>query len=157
MASQVVDDLDRIMAVMDAAFDPRWGEAWTRKQVSDSLIVPTTHYLLIDRDGMLDPPPEADAAGFLLSRAAPGEEELLLIGVHPDARGRALGGALIDRFVSEAAARGAEQVFLEMRRNNPAAALYAAKGFSPIGHRKDYYSLGDGSRLDAITFGKDCN
>ena len=37
------DDLDRIMAVMDAAFDPAWAEAWTRRQVGDSLALPSTH------------------------------------------------------------------------------------------------------------------
>ena len=45
------DDLDRIMAVMEAAFDPRWGEAWNRKQVSDSLAMPTTFYRLLTKHG----------------------------------------------------------------------------------------------------------
>ena len=49
------DDLDRIMAVMDAAFDPAWGEAWNRRQVSDSLAFPHTHFRLLGADGL--PPP----------------------------------------------------------------------------------------------------
>ena len=28
-----MSDLDHIMSVMDAAFDPHWREAWTRAQV----------------------------------------------------------------------------------------------------------------------------
>ena len=40
-----------------------------------------------------------------------------------------------------------------MRENNPARTLYEAQGFVPIGRRKNYYSLGDGARMDAITFG----
>ena len=71
------DDLDRIMAVMDAAFDPAWGEAWNRRQVSDSLAFPHTHFRLLGADG-LPPAAGTPAAGFTLVRAAPGEEELLL-------------------------------------------------------------------------------
>jgi len=33
---QVPDDVDRIMAVMHAAFPPDFGEAWTRRQVEDA-------------------------------------------------------------------------------------------------------------------------
>ena len=29
------DDIDRIMAIMAAAFDPHYGEAWTRRQVEE--------------------------------------------------------------------------------------------------------------------------
>lgn len=139
------EDLDQIMAVMDAAFEPEWGEAWNRRQVSDSLVFPHTHYRLIAEDG-------SPAAGFTLVRAAPGEEELLLIAVVPQSRGRGLGKRLLDQVLADARGRGAERVFLEMRFNNPAIELYQKAGFVPIGRRKDYYRLPDGSRIDAITF-----
>ena len=42
-----------------------------------------------------------------------------------------------------------------MRENNPARSLYESNGFAPIGRRKNYYRLGDGARMDAITFGLD--
>ena len=91
----MIDDVDRIMDVMAAAFDPQWGEAWNRNQVSSSLAVPTTHYRLIGADGK--PPEEgAMAAGFSMVRAAPGEEELLLIGVKPDNRGGGIGWRLLE-------------------------------------------------------------
>ena len=68
------DDIDRIMAVMERAFDPHWGEAWTRRQVEDSLRFAHTHYYLLpDEDG--DGNRHADA--FALVRSAPGEEEVL--------------------------------------------------------------------------------
>ena len=142
----MTNDLDRIMAVMEAAFDPAWGEAWTRRQVGDSLTFPHTHYRLIE-DGPGEP------AGFTLVRAAPGEEELLLIAVRPESRGKGLGRSLLDSVLADARERGAERVFLEMRHNNPAAALYSAAGFAPIGHRRDYYRLPDGRKIDAITYG----
>jgi ribosomal-protein-alanine N-acetyltransferase len=145
------DDLDRIMAVMDAAFDPAWGEAWNRRQVSDSLAFPHTHYRLLAADGQ---PPDigAPAAGFTLVRAAPGEEELLLIGVAPESRNRGIGRLLLEQVLDDARERGAERVFLEMRYNNPAAPLYRSIGFEPIGRRRDYYGLPDGTKIDAITF-----
>ncbi len=147
----MTDDLDRIMAIMEAAFEPTWGEAWTRRQISDSLAFPHTHYLLAGPDGST--PHDGDpSAGFSLVRAAPGEEELLLIAVDPGFRARGIGRRLLDRVLSAARDRGAERVFLEMRYNNPAARLYQAAGFDPIGRRKDYYCLADGTKLDAITF-----
>jgi ribosomal-protein-alanine N-acetyltransferase len=140
------DHLDQIMAVMEAAFDPAWGEAWNRTQVSDSLVFPHTHYRLIaDTDS-------PEAAGFTLVRAAPGEEELLLIAVAPEHRGKGLGRRLLHQVLEDARNRGAERVFLEMRFNNPAIELYQKAGFTPIGRRKHYYNLPDGSRIDAITF-----
>jgi ribosomal-protein-alanine N-acetyltransferase len=149
----MTDDLDRIMTVMSVAFDPTWGEAWTRRQVADSLAFPHTHYTLIAEHGG-EPAPGESAAGFTLVRAAPGEEELLLIAVVPEHRGRGLGLRLLERFASDARARGAERIFLEMRSNNPAYDLYRALGFEPIGTRRNYYRRPDGNRIDAITFAK---
>src|SRR5687768_14127955 len=97
------DDLDRIMAVMEAAFDPAFGEAWTRRQVGDALVLPNTHYLLAGNDGGA-PGEGQETAGFVLSRGAADEEELLLIAVDPRHRGRGIGTALLERFI--AAARG---------------------------------------------------
>ena len=85
-------------------------------------------------------------------RAAPGEEELLLIAVAPEHRGKGLGTRLLHQVLEDARNRGAERVFLEMRFNNPAIELYQKAGFTPIGRRKHYYNLPDGSRIDAITF-----
>lgn len=146
-------DLDQIVAIMDAAFDPAWGEAWTRRQVADSLAFPHTHYLLVAADG--EPPREGHpAVGFALVRAAPGEEELLLVAVEPAHRGRGLGARLLARFAEDARARGADRIFLEMRSNNPAAGLYRAQGFAPIGRRASYYRGANGRNIDAITFAK---
>lgn len=148
------DEMDALMGVMETAFEPLWREAWTRAQVASSLMMPTTHVIFADADGA--PPASAEAvAGFLMSRAAPGEEELLLVGVAPDHRGRGVGQALLDRFAQAARARGAEKLFLEMRANNPAERLYRKCGYAPIGRRVGYYRTTEGERIDAITFGKD--
>lgn len=144
-------DVDQIMAVMGAAFDPHWREAWTRQQVENSLAMPHTYAILIDSDGQhLED--GKNAAGFVLVRRAPGEEELLLIGVRPELRGRGLGRALIAKFVDAARVAGAERLFLEMRANNPAESVYRSCGFEPIGRRAQYYRTLEGQPLDAITF-----
>jgi ribosomal-protein-alanine N-acetyltransferase len=149
-----MDDIDRIMEVMEAAFDPQWGEAWTRVQVSGLLPLPTTHYRLIDSTGAA-PAEYAPTAGFTLVRAARDEEELLLIGVKPLNRGSGLGRKLLDQLAEDARLRGAERVFLEMRENNPAINLYINAGYRQIGRRPRYYKTANGARLDAITFSLD--
>lgn len=149
----MIDDLDRIMTVMDAAFDPAYGEAWSRRQVGDALLLPNTYYLLAASHGG---PPRAGepAAGFVLSRAAADEEELLLIGVDPLFRRKGIGGALLERFIAETSVRGATRLFLEMREGNCAESLYRRHGFERIGCRRAYYRRGTGAPLDAITFAR---
>ncbi len=141
------------MEVMEAAFDPTWGEAWNRRQVSDALIMPTTHAIIIDTAGAIDEAATNETAGFCLSRHTSGEEELLLIGVKPALRGSGLGRKLIERLIRNAQTRDASRIYLEMRANNPAENLYRTIGFQPIGKRPKYYRLSNGERMDAITFG----
>lgn len=150
----MIDDLDRIMAVMETAFDPAYGEAWTRRQVDDALAFGNCHYRLIGADG-LPPAAGASAAGFALSRFTFDEEELLLFAIAPQFRRRGLGRRLLDLFARDAMSRGARRLVLEMRRGNPAGELYAAFGFVPVGERPNYYRTADGSRIDAITFACD--
>lgn len=150
----MMDDLDRIMAVMEVAFDPVFGEAWTRRQVADALIFANTHYLLAGANGEECTGEEA-AAGFVLSRGAVDEEELLLIAVDPYHRGKGVGSALLERFVRDARQRGVQRLFLEMREGNPAERLYRRHGFVSVGRRPAYYRRGTGPALDAITFARD--
>lgn len=147
---QVRQDLDRIMAVMEAAFDPAFGEAWTRRQVSEALAMRGTHALLAGPDG--EEPAGAEIAGFALSRGVLDEEELLLLAVAPDLRGRGIGRRLLERFIEAAHSRGATRLFLEMREGNSAETLYRSAGFVNVGRRRHYYRRGHGAPMDAITF-----
>ncbi|HEU4820175.1 MAG TPA: GNAT family N-acetyltransferase [Qipengyuania sp.] len=144
--------LDAAMAVMEAAFEPRWGEAWTRAQLHDSLAMPSTFLLLADRHA--NPVGDGAAAGFVLSRQALDEEELLLLAVRPEERARGLGTALVELYFAAARRRGVHRIFLEMRANNPAHSLYRRCGFEPIGIRPRYYRAADGQAIDAITFAR---
>jgi len=150
----LADPLDRIMSVMDAAFDPAYGEAWNRRQVSDALTFRNCHYVLLDRHRRVPPPDagEQAAAGFALSRQAIDEEELLLIAVRPEHRRLGIGSALLERLVAEVRMRGVTRIFLEMREGNPAETLYRKYGFEPVGRRPNYYNRGKITGIDAITF-----
>ena len=147
------DDLDQIMHVMQRAFDPCFGEAWNRRQVADALVLGNCHCALVSADGGAVDSPGDCPAGFYLSRSVLDEEELLLFAVDPAFRRRGLGSRLLRSFVAAAAHRGARRLHLEMRRNNPAARLYAAHGFHPVGVRPGYYRTASGP-LDAITYEK---
>jgi len=149
------DDIDRIMAVMQTAFDPAYGEAWTRPQLDNTLVLGHCSYRLIGADGEL--PGDAPAAGFTLSRTILDEEELLLFAVAPEWRGRGLGKMLLRQLIDSAPSRGVKRIFLEMRDNNPAESLYRQSGFAPIGRRPNYYRMRGGQAIDAITFAIDMN
>ena len=149
----------RIMQVMEAAFDPTYGEAWNRKQITDALAMPSTRALVVDGEGapIAGDSPQNDSlppAGFVLTRKAADEEELLLIAVTPEFRRRGLGEMLIQHLFARAQKEGTSRIFLEMRRGNPAIHLYEKVGFKPIGERPNYYRLTTGERIDAITFGR---
>lgn len=146
-----LDDLDRIMAVMEAAFDPAFGEAWNRRQVEDALLLGNSHYGLVSASGDT-PETGKPAAGFYLARRGHEEQELLLLAVDPAWRRRGLGQHLIQQLCKVARSEGCQRIFLEMRRGNPAERLYINNGFQTIGLRPGYYRAGDGSRIDAITF-----
>lgn len=148
------DDVDAIMRIMAAAFDPVYGEAWTRSQVMDALILSHCHYGLADAQGNVPEQP-AEACGFYLARHNFGEEELLLLAVDPAYRRAGIGRNLLNRFAEAALERRSNRLLLEMRRNNPAAALYLHFGFKQVGERRNYYRGGDGTRHDAITFAMD--
>lgn len=152
--SPAEDDVDRIMAVMQAGFDPAYGEAWTRRQVEDALVIGNCHYQLADEKGQLALS-GSPAVGFFLSRGGFEEEELLLIAVDPAYRRRGIGGRLLNALASAAKSRGAKRLLLEMRRGNTAGNLYRDFGFQPIGERRHYYRMANGERIDAITFACD--
>jgi [ribosomal protein S18]-alanine N-acetyltransferase len=145
------DDVDGIMHVMDAAFDPEFGEAWNRRQLTDALLMPGTHYRLIASDYSEQPFSLDQCAGFYLSRRVLDEEELLLFAIAPRFRRKGLGRRLLERMIADATNNGIKRIFLEMREGNPAQLLYEAIDFQVIGMRPGYYRTRNGTRLNAIT------
>ena len=151
------DPVDAIMQVMARAFEPQYGEAWNRKQVSDALSLGTTRHGLIAHDGGIC---EAiggvqrggSTVGFFLARQILDDAELLLFAVDRASRRRGLGGRLLDHFCASASRSGVHRIFLEMRDGNPAVRLYESRGFRRVGTRPAYYRGLDGTRYDALTF-----
>ena len=151
------EPVDAIMRVMARAFDPQFGEAWNRRQVSDAVVLGTCRYGLIAADGRISESNGgelggANTAGFFLARQVLDDEELLLFAIDRACRRRGLGGQLLDHFCATAAARGIRRIFLEMRAGNPAARLYESRGFQQVGKRPAYYRGTDGAQHDALTF-----
>jgi len=137
-------DIAAVDAVMTEAFDPRFGEAWTRSQCLGILGMPGVWLTLARADG--------EVAGFALTRAILDEAELLLIAVRPSFRRRGIGAALLRGVIADARGRGVTRLHLEVRAGNEAAALYAAHGFARVGERRDYYRGRTGQSFDAHSY-----
>lgn len=150
------DSVDAIMAIMASAFDSSFGEAWTRRQVEDALMLGKCHYLVFGSHGEAWTPGDVPA-GFSLSRSTCDEEELLLFAVAPNCRGRGIGTHMLEQFAAQARLRGARRLLLEMRRGNRAQGLYERFGFSIVGERPNYYRVAGGTTIDALTFACTCN
>lgn len=142
------EQLDEVMAVMDSAFAPSFGEAWTRSQCAGILPLAGVE-LLVARDGA-----GGSALGFALLRSAADECELLLLAVAGGAQRRGVGRALMQQFEQSAGRAGARHLHLEVRSSNPAVRFYEAAGFAVAGRRRAYYRGRDGSEHDALTLAK---
>jgi [ribosomal protein S18]-alanine N-acetyltransferase len=138
-----LDDLDDVMRIMRAAFQPCFGEAWTRSQCAG--ILPMDGVSLTIAEGAHGP------AGFSLARCVADEAELLLIAVDPASQRSGVGQSLLDDFIAAARDGGAARLHLEVRDGNPAVAMYRAAGFTPAGRRRNYYHGPDGLAYDAVT------
>lgn len=148
-AITVHDDADQrllaeAMAVMEQAFDPLFGEAWTAAQTASMLSLPGAR-LITGRAG-------DRMVGFGLIRAIAGESELLLLAVAPDWCGRGFGRAILDGCIAAARALDARIMFLEVREGNRAAHLYRTAQFEQYNSRRDYYLGADGNRRAALSF-----
>ncbi len=90
--------------------------------------------------------------GFVLSRRAADEAELLTIVLTPTMRGGGHSHRLLGEHLTALSFAGIRSVFLEVDEgNDPALRLYARHGFAKIGERTGYYPRPDGSRATALT------
>lgn len=141
-------DIAALSGVMERAFDPRFGEAWSRVQLGGAVsTIDTWAERADDIDG--------DCIGFALVRRVLDEAELLLVAVVPEARCAGLGSRLVEAAANGARLRGCRTLFLEVRDGNPAALLYSRNGFIEVGRRTGYYFGSNGGRFDAVTMRRD--
>lgn len=139
-------DLPIVDRLMQAAFDARYGEAWTAGQCLGVMAMPGVWLTL----AFVDEKP----AGFALTRAVADEAELLLLAIDPKKRRAGIGSALLRSVLADAAARGVVRLHLEVRADNPAVVFYTRHGFGKVGERRDYYRGTDGVRRDAHTYSR---
>lgn len=103
---------------------------------------------------------ENDALGIWTRYAAPvirQNAEIRKVMVHPDARGRGLGRAVVEALTRHATDHGIEVLVLDARGNNHAAhALYEKLGWARIGAIPDFIAVGD-ERWDRILFARRVN
>ena len=94
--------------------------------------------------------------GFILSRLAAGEAEILSVAVASARRGRGLARALLDLHLRRLAGLGASAVFLEVDEGNePARRLYRRAGFREVGRRPGYYQQGRDHSATALVLRRD--
>lgn len=139
-------DITTVEALMTTAFDPRYGEAWTRGQCLGVIAMPGVRLTLALVGD--------EAAGFALVRSIVDEAELLLLGVAPGHRRRGVGTALLRAVTADCAASGIADFHLEVRAGNDAVSLYLAHGFAKVGERRGYYRGRTGLVHDAHTYRK---
>lgn len=139
-------DLTEVIRIMQDAFDPRFGEAWTSAQCLGMLSLPGVWLVIASLDG--------SDAGFALARSTGEEAELLLLATRPAARRRGVAGALLRAIIAEAQNRGVLQLHLEVRAGNDAVRLYRREGFEKVGERRNYYRGKTGQAFDAHTYAR---
>jgi ribosomal-protein-alanine N-acetyltransferase len=99
---------------------------------------------------------EDHLVGFVLSRVAAGEAEILTIAVAPQWRRRGIASSLLRPHLSELAATRIDRLFLEVDVENTAArALYANFGFEQVGERKAYYRTAGARLAGALVMRRD--
>ncbi len=134
----VVADLDRVLALEQAAYS----HPWSRGNFIDSLAAGYTAELRLDGSGGL--------LGYFV--ALPGFEEthLLNLTVAPARQRAGQGSAMLQRLLALCQQRGDQALWLEVRPSNqPALALYQAFGFVEVGNRRNYYPASGNRREDA--------
>ncbi len=136
------DDLEAIMGLEKATFA---NDAWSSATMRDELANANAWYVVAFPP---EDPGRIEAYAGVLAPPGAKEADIQTIAVAQGARRRGLGRTIMLTLVGEAMKRGAEEVFLEVRADNPGAReLYRTLGFEEIGVRARYYQP-DG--VDAI-------
>lgn len=121
---------------------------WDAHEFERMLCERSTHAHALWRAGTLQ--------GFILSRQAADEAEILTVVLAPTARGGGLSHRLLREHLAALARARVAAVHLEVDEGNaPALKLYARHGFVRVGQRTGYYMKADGSRATALTMRAD--
>ncbi len=95
--------------------------------------------------------PNNSLSGFVLTRRAADEAEILTLVIEPSFRRLGLARSLVQQALKDLADNAVAAVLLEVAADNHAAlSLYKALGFAEVGRRKDYYGSVTGRQTDAL-------
>lgn len=121
-------DLEAVNAIEQCSYSVPWSDA-------------TFRGLLRRRDAdLLVAERDARVVGYIVFWQVLDQGELGNVAVTPDERRRGVARRLIAALMERAAARGVQELFLEVRPSNPGARqLYESFGFIPVGRRRNYY------------------
>jgi ribosomal-protein-alanine N-acetyltransferase len=137
-------DAAALAALHAGAFRRGWSEDELERLLTDKTVI--AHRAMTGRT----------LAGFIISRLAGGEAEILSVAVASSRRGRGLGRKLLDLHLRRLAGLGATAVFLEVDEDNaPARRLYARAGFRDVGRRPAYYARGAQPPANALVLRRD--
>ncbi len=128
------NDLAPIMELETGTFGT---DAWSNDAMLGELRNRQCFYLVAERVGF---PGVIDGYAGLFAPQGAGDADIQTIAVAEPARRGGLGRTLMQALIGEARKRGAGQVFLEVRADNPGAQhLYQTLGFEQIAVRPAYY------------------
>lgn len=113
-----------------ACFSDPWSEVSFRQALDNSAV-----FFRVAAEGA-----EGPIVGYVVAWFAGGEGEIANVAVAPSARGRGIGGLLLDAAIMAAGEYGAEALYLDVRESNARArSLYDSRGFIEVGRRRRYY------------------
>lgn len=137
-------DAPAISALHGASFRRGWSEEEVETLIADRQVC--THRALH----------RASVIGFIMSRRAGDEAEILSVAVARARRSRGLGRNLLNLHLRRLAGFGVRAVFLEVdEQNAPAIRLYTRAGFREVGRRPNYYPGDGGAASSALVLRRD--
>lgn len=124
-----IADVPSVLAIEELAFSDPWNRVSFERLIGD----PRVHFAVAcTADGAV--------AGYVVAWYVIDEGEIANLAVGAFARGRGIGGALLDSAIAVARDRAVASLYLEVRDSNAIArALYASRGFLQVTRRRKYY------------------
>jgi len=144
LSEATVRDAAAIAVLHGASFRRGWSDVEIEQLLTGRNTI--THRAMVGRS----------LRGFILSRLAAGEAEILSVAVTQSQRGRGLARSLLNLHLRRLAGLGVKAVFLEVDEDNePARRLYRRAGFNEVGRRPGYYQKNNGQAATALVLRRD--
>lgn len=123
-------DISAVAAIEQDSF----ADPWSERSFEELLRSRAAIFLIATR------PDSEIIFAYVVAVAVADQAEILNLAVVVSARRHGLGGALLDAAIEAVSARGAREIFLDVRESNkPALGLYGSRGFAAVGRRGRYY------------------